>query len=81
MNRFAGRETTNFLIRPIVGSRRVDEGQLQRLLQYLGGEPTATGFAFVSDRRRQAAWEVLCDRFGARYFEKHDEIVALPGPA
>ncbi len=78
MNQFAGRATTNFLIRRKAGSRSLDDGKLRRLLQYLGGEPTATGFAFVSEDRRHAAWEALCNRFGARYFEKHDEMVAIP---
>ena len=82
MPSFAGRETTNFLIRPLSRrSSRIDQGELQRLLLYLGGVQTSAGFAFANSQRRQAAWEVLGDRYGSRYFEKYDQLVAAADPA
>lgn len=70
-----------FLIRPRAGKRRrSDDGQSRRLLLYLGGTPTPAGFAFPTDGRRQIAWQLLCERFGPRCFEKHDEVNAVPDP-
>jgi len=78
MPSFARSETTNFLIRLLPRrSSRVDQGELQRLLQYLGGVQTRAGYAFPDSHRRQEAWEVLGERYGSRYFEKYDQLIAV----
>lgn len=77
MTAFAGRETARFFIRQrIVKRRPLDKDQIQRLLEYLGGVRTAAGFLFSSSQQRQMAWEVLTERYGRRYFEKYDLVVA-----
>lgn len=49
-------------------SDRVDENEMRRLIEYLGGTPAAEGYSFPSAERRNDALQVLVDKYGACYF-------------
>ncbi len=72
---------TQFIISPLFPTDSGAEHlHFQRLLVYLGGVRIPAGFVFPNQQQRQIAWEVLCDRCGARFFEKRD-LRAAPDPA
>lgn len=58
----------DYLIRTTVGEGDwVDERDLCRFIEYLGGIRTQAGFAFPTQERRTVALELLGDKFGSRY--------------
>lgn len=62
-----------FLVRlEIHEGDRIDAGQVQRLIVYLGGMTTADGYLFPDAARRAEAIGLLADRFGSKYFVLDD---------
>ena len=58
-----------FVIRTSIGSNvRIDESEVYRLIEYLGGTATSDGFAFPTYERRRAVLQELSNKYGPRYF-------------
>ncbi|REK29346.1 MAG: hypothetical protein DWQ42_03710 [Planctomycetota bacterium] len=45
----------------------VDEDQLRRLIEGLGGVHTKQGYAFPTRQRRSVALDLIAERYGSRY--------------
>jgi hypothetical protein len=47
---------------------RVDESEVCRAIEYLGGIQSGREFAFPSTQRRDEVLVILCKKYGAGYF-------------